>query len=259
MEPHLPARAIEKVDSFLSAVVADEVENDALMGNRIVPGPAEVRSKITHLLGTIEALSETVIKQEAQLYELQTGRKALQKAFGVHVSPAEIAARTNTLSGESHRFGGAGRSGGCVPQRVVASPRHDRSGRGRERSATTARGGAAFTGGNCFKHGAKASAFRHRFGDDTTPEDALGRLRDAERAADSLREENDTLQMRLAAQAERTEVIHRERDRLLGLLDAPDVDTAEAALRTLHENAAAYNDIASLLGDVGKELGKIGG
>ncbi len=53
--------------------------------------------------------------------------------------------------------------------------------------------------------------------------------------------------------------IIRDRDRLLSLIGASNMESAESAIRTLHENAAAYEDIADLLGTVGKELGKING
>lgn len=256
IEPHLPKRAVKKVDSFLSAVVADDVENDNVSGNRILPGPTEVRTKISDLLGTIAALSETVIKQEAELFELQTGQTALQKAFGEKVSLAEIAARMNTMSAkvtgleaqteleDVYRSVLTQALGTADPLEVVKEVRLLRENAQRLESEV-------------FQLRRESDRFSAQFGEELSPSDVLGRLRDAEKAVADALGENDALQIRLATQAQRTEAATKERDRLLEILDAPGVEQAEAALRTLHENAAAYHDIANLLGDVGKHLGKM--
>lgn len=257
MEPHLPENATRKVDSFLSAVVSDDMDNLAMMSNQLLPGPAEVRVKINQMLGTIESLSASIIAQEAELYELKTGQIALQKALGEKATFGEIAARMNALNAKvtgleaqtvmeevyQNVLGQA--LGTTDPLQVVKEVRRLRDDAKRWESER-------------FQMERENERVAATFGD-LSAGDALDGLRDAKQETVTAQAENDALQIRLAAQAERTESVTAERDALLKLLDAPDVAAAETALRTLHENAAAYRDIASLLGDVGKELGKIGG
>ncbi|MBC8143551.1 MAG: hypothetical protein H7Y38_19140 [Armatimonadetes bacterium] len=258
MEPHLPKLAVKKVNSFLSAVVSDDVENDILIGNRILPGPAEVRVKIAGMFNTIQSLSQCVVRQEAELIELKAGQDALQKTFGETTTAPEIAARMNTLSAQViyleaqtgmedvYRNVLSQALGTADPLTVVKEVRHLREEAKRLEN-------------EMFQLRRENDRVSEQFGEELSPDDALGRLRDAEQAVVAVLEENDALQIRLAAQAQRTETVTQERDRLLQILDAPGIAEAEAALSALHENAAAYHDIASLLGDVGKQLGKIGG
>ncbi len=256
MEPCLSARAVEKVDAFLSAVVADEVNETPSMSGYLIPGPAEVRGKIGNLLSTIETLSECVVSQEAELIELRLGQESLRKAFGEAVSETEIAARFRKASSsvigleaqarmeEIYREVLGQALGTTDPLEVVKEVR-------------------------ALREAIKSFESRHdqmrlenervsaRFGDDLSSDSALDQLRDAERSSAALRVETESLQMRLAAQADSVRKATTQRDHLLSLIGARTLDDAEEAVRTLHENAAAYGDIAELLGSVGKELGKI--
>ncbi|MBC7806556.1 MAG: hypothetical protein H7145_10435 [Akkermansiaceae bacterium] len=256
IEPHLPQRSIEKVDAFLSAVVSDDVENDVGSGSRLLPGPAEVRQKIVNLLATIENLSERVVHQEAELIELRSGQESLEIEFGADATAAQIAARMRTLSAsvtgleaqaqmeEVYREVLGQALGTSDPLQVVKEVRNLRD---------TAKQNAD----ELQRMETESARVSARFGDDLSTESALDRLRDAERFAQMARAEADALQARIAAQADRATEIIAERDLLLSLIGADSMDNAEKTVRTLHENAEAYAGIAELLGDVGKELGKI--
>ena len=257
MEPHLCPRSVEKVDAFLSAVVADEVENDSLMGSRLLPGPVEVRRKIANLLGTVETLSERVVKQEGELIELRSGTTELQNVFGANVSARDIAEKMKKLSAtvtaleaqadmeDVYREVLGQALGTTDPLEVVKEVRRLREAAKEQTDVM-------------FRAQLENARITAQFGDAMTPTDALEQLRDAERATLAARRETDALQVRLAAQAERAEAVTRERDRLLHLLGVATLDEAQSAVQTLRENETAYNEIAGLLGNVGAELGKLG-
>lgn len=256
IEPHLPPRAVEKVDAFLSAVVADDVDGDTGSGSRLLPGPSDVRQKILDLLGTIESLSGRVVQQEAELIQLRSAQESLQNEFGHDITAAQVAAKMRTLSASVTGLEAQARMeeiyrevlgqalGTSDPLEVVKEVRRLRDVAKQSESEVE-------------RVRWETERIQARFGDDLTPETALDRVRDAERFTETARNEAESLQTRLAAQADRIAEITADRDRLLALIGAERMDDAEQAIRTLHENAEAYAGIADLLGDVGKELGKI--
>ncbi len=258
IEHHLPRRAIRKVDDFLSAVVADDVESEGYVpsGSQLLPGPHEVRQKIANLLGTITSLSERVVLQEAELIALRVGQETLRREFGDDATAAQVAARVRTLSASVTGLEAQARMeeiyrevlgqalGTSDPLEVVKEVRHLRD-------------VAKSNEEELFRMRTENERVSARFGDDLSTGSALDRLRDAERLTEKAHDEADALRTRLAVQADREAAVIGERDHLLLLIGANSMEDAEKTVRTLHENADAYAGIADLLGNVGKELDKI--
>ena len=254
MEPFLPERSVRKVDAFLAAVAADDDAGEVGFGgahpNVLLPGPALVREKISNLLGTIGDLSKRVVSQEAELIELRAGSAALEKAVGeAGATPRAVAARLHQLTAtvtaleaqagmeEVYREVLSQALGTTDPLEVVKQVRVLRAEAKAHQSEAS-------------RLSVEQKRIGQVFGEELTPRDALDRMRDAERAVAIVREESAQILSRLSQQADRTAAANAERDRLLVLIGADDMTAAESALQTLRTNAAAYADIAVLLGGV---------
>jgi hypothetical protein len=254
LEPHLPAGEVRRIEEFTARMMAGAAVDDAgelaRAASALLPAQDEFRRRVQNLLATIESLSERVVRQEGELIVLRAGQDALHEAFGGEfVNAGEMARRVRVLQAQVEVLEAQARvdevhdqvlqqSLGTTDKVAVASVVRDL----RQRLDESERRVAVLEDER--RRAAEAA------GEGVAPEQVPDHVRDLGNALRLLAAEKIEQEQAAAA-------LRAERDALLAATGCASGDELAARFRDLAADAAAFREMAGLLGDMDRTLNAV--